>query len=180
DARTFVEEQGVNILFLALGQLKWKDRNAPDKERFAPLILLPVALERKSAAERFTLSWLQEDAAENLSLAAKLKADFGLELPEFKAGDDFDPADYLEQTRARLASQADWEVLPHAMTLGFFSFAKFLMYRDLDASTWPGAQQILAPTQQLPLGYDGSFAALASGDVRWPDMQAQGEGVRAL
>ncbi|CAM4383438.1 DUF3320 domain-containing protein [Comamonas aquatilis] len=142
DARTFVEEQGVNILFLALGQLKWKDRNAPDKERFAPLILLPVALERKSAAERFTLSWLQEDAAENLSLAAKLKADFGLELPEFKAGDDFDPAYYLEQTRARLASQADWEVLPHAMTLGFFSFAKFLMYRDLDASTWPQGQRI--------------------------------------
>ncbi|MEG0201607.1 MAG: DUF4011 domain-containing protein, partial [Comamonas sp.] len=142
DARTFVEEQGVNILFLALGQLKWKDRNAPDKERFAPLILLPVALERKSAAERFTLSWLQEDAAENLSLAAKLKADFGLELPEFKAGDDFDPADYLEQTRERLASQADWEVLPHVMTLGFFSFAKFLMYRDLDASTWPQGQRI--------------------------------------
>ncbi|MEG0141634.1 MAG: DUF4011 domain-containing protein, partial [Comamonas sp.] len=91
DARTFVEEQGVNILFLALGHLQWFDRNAPDKPRFAPLILLPVTLERKSAAERFTLSWLQEDAAENLSLAAKLKADFGLELPEFKAGDDFDP-----------------------------------------------------------------------------------------
>lgn len=31
DARTFIEEQGVNILFLALGQLQWFDRNAPDK-----------------------------------------------------------------------------------------------------------------------------------------------------
>ncbi|QMV72791.1 pilus assembly protein PilC [Comamonas piscis] len=49
-----------------------------------------------------------------------------------------------------------------------------------DASTWPGAAQILAPTQQLPFGYDGSFAALAKGDAVWPDMQAQGEGVRAL
>ncbi|MDR2296883.1 MAG: DUF3320 domain-containing protein [Comamonas sp.] len=142
DARTFVEEQGVNILFLALGHLQWFDRNAPDKPRFAPLILLPVALERKSAAERFTLSWLQEDAAENLSLAAKLKADFGLELPEFKVGDDFDPAAYLAEVSAVAAAQPGWQVLPDAMTLGFFSFAKFLMYRDLDASTWPAEKRL--------------------------------------
>lgn len=142
DARTFVEEQGVNILFLALGHLQWFDRNAPDKPRFAPLILLPVALERKSAAERFTLSWLQEDAAENLSLAAKLKADFDLELPEFKPGDDFDPAAYLAAVSTMAAAQPGWQVLPDAMTLGFFSFAKFLMYRDLDASTWPPEKRL--------------------------------------
>ncbi len=142
DARTFIEEQGVNILFLALGQLQWFDRNAPDKPRFAPLILLPVALERKSAAERFTLSWLQEDAAENLSLAAKLKADFGLELPEFNAGDDFDPRAYLAAVATMAAAQPGWQVLPDAMTLGFFSFAKFLMYRDLDTSTWPPEKRL--------------------------------------
>lgn len=142
DARTFIEEQGVNILFLALGQLQWFDRNAPDKPRFAPLILLPVALERKSAAERFTLSWLQEDAAENLSLAAKLKADFGLELPEFNAGDDFDPRAYLGAVAAMAAAQPGWQVLPDAMTLGFFSFAKFLMYRDLDTATWPPEKRL--------------------------------------
>ncbi|MGW8422995.1 DUF3320 domain-containing protein [Comamonas sp. HJ-2] len=142
DARTFIEEQGVNILFLALGQLQWFDRNAPDKPRFAPLILLPVALERKSAAERFTLSWLQEDAAENLSLAAKLKADFGLELPEFNAGDDFDSHAYLAAVAAMAAAQPGWQVLPDAMTLGFFSFAKFLMYRDLDTATWPPEKRL--------------------------------------
>jgi hypothetical protein len=142
DARTFIEEQGVNILFLALGQLQWFDRNAPDKPRFAPLILLPVALERKSAAERFTLSWLQEDAAENLSLAAKLKADFGLELPEFNAGDDFDPRAYLAAVATMAAAQPGWQVLPDAMTLGFFSFAKFLMYRDLDTATWPPEKRL--------------------------------------
>ena len=142
DARTFIEEQGVNILFLALGQLQWFDRNAPDKPRLAPLILLPVALERKSAAERFTLSWLQEDAAENLSLPAKLKADFGMELPEFHAGDDFDPAAYLAAVATMAAARPGWQVLPDAMTLGFFSFAKFLMYRDLDAATWPPQKRL--------------------------------------
>lgn len=49
-----------------------------------------------------------------------------------------------------------------------------------EANTWPGAPHIQAPAQLLPLGYDGSFAALARGETRWPDMQALGEGVRAL
>lgn len=142
DARTFIEEQGVNILYLGLGQLKWFDRNAPDKERSAPLILLPVALERKSAAERFHLVWLQEDASENLSLAAKLKADFGLILPEFKAGDDFDPVAYIDEVSKSISSQEGWSVEPNAMVLGFFSFAKFLMYRDLDPETWPANKRI--------------------------------------
>ncbi len=31
-----------------------------------------------------------------------------------------------------------WEVTPDDVILGFFSFAKFLMYRDLDPENWPG------------------------------------------
>jgi hypothetical protein len=49
DARTLEEEQGVNILFLALGTLKWIDPNNPANVRYAPLILVPVALERGNA-----------------------------------------------------------------------------------------------------------------------------------
>ncbi len=142
DARTFIEEQGVNILYLVLGQLRWFDRNQPDKERFAPLILVPVTLTRKSAADRFHLSWLQEDAAENLSLAAKLKTDFGILLPEFKMGDDFSPAEYLEAVREVIKVQPQWGVVENAITLGFFSFSKFLMYRDLDPANWPAGNEI--------------------------------------
>lgn len=165
DARTFIEEQGVNILYLGLGQLKWFDKNAPEKERSAPLVLLPVALERKSAAERFHLVWLQEDASENLSLAAKLKADFGLILPEFKAGDDFDPVVYIDEVSKSIAAQQGWSVDTNAMVLGFFSFAKFLMYRDLDPETWPTSKRI----DQQPL----ILAALETGfpakDVIFPE-----------
>lgn len=165
DARTFIEEQGVNILYLGLGQLKWFDRNAPDKERSAPLILLPVALERKSAAERFQLIWLQDDASENLSLAAKLKADFGLLLPEFKAGDDFDPVLYLDEVAKSITSQESWSVQPNAMVLGFFSFAKFLMYRDLDPETWPSDKRI----DQQPLILATLQEGFPAKDAIFPD-----------
>ena len=43
DARTLEEEQGVNILFLALGTLKWLDPLNAKNVRHAPLILIPVA-----------------------------------------------------------------------------------------------------------------------------------------
>jgi very-short-patch-repair endonuclease len=137
DARTFIEEQGVNILYLALGQLRWYEAPNSELERTAPLILLPVKLERRSAAERFYLSWNEEDAQENLSLAAKLKAEFGIVLPEFRLSDEFDPTEYLSAVAEAVKGQPRWAVLPNAITLGFFSFAKFLMYRDLDPEVWP-------------------------------------------
>ena len=44
--RLLEEEQGVNNLFLAVGFLEWFDPNTPDKSRYAPLLLIPVELER--------------------------------------------------------------------------------------------------------------------------------------
>lgn len=48
-----------------------------------------------------------------------------------------------------------------------------------DATTWPGASKILAPSQQVPFGYDNSFLNLATANQKWPDMST-GENVRAL
>ena len=76
DARTFEEEQGVNILFLALGFLRWYEDERSDRPRHAPLILVPVELDRPSARSRFRIRWSGQDIATNLSLQAKLKADF--------------------------------------------------------------------------------------------------------
>jgi type IV pilus assembly protein PilY1 len=60
---------------------------------------------------------------------------------------------------------------PHMVTytLGF----------GMDATTWPGASTLAAPTQRSPFGYDGSFPDLVTGRQQWPDMGA-GEGVRSL
>ena len=43
-ARLSIEEQGVNILYLALGILKWYESDTSTTERRAPLILIPVQL----------------------------------------------------------------------------------------------------------------------------------------
>ncbi|CAM5764511.1 hypothetical protein LMIY3S_01172 [Labrys miyagiensis] len=137
DARSFEEEQGVNILYLACGLLRWFEDEKSEVARHAPLILLPVRLERSSAAERFSLHWRGEPASPNLSIQAKLRSDFGLAVEDFRDEDDVDIVAYLADVARTVSGKKRWEVLPDAMVLGFFSFAKFLMYRDLDPENWP-------------------------------------------
>jgi very-short-patch-repair endonuclease len=147
DARTYEEEQGVNILFLAIGFLKWTDAESSDRERFAPLILLPVSLERRSASAKFRLACTDDEVATNLSLQEKLKADFGITLPELPDVSEIVPSEYFATVRQAIAEQAGWEVIENDAVLWFFSFSKFLMYRDLTPELWPASQQL----EQHPL-----------------------------
>lgn len=55
------QEQGVNVLYLALGFLKWFEDTRSEVERFAPLVLIPVELSRKGARDRFHLKARDED-----------------------------------------------------------------------------------------------------------------------
>ncbi len=155
DARTLEEEQGVNILFLAVGTLKWIDPNNPAAIRYAPLILIPVQLERGNAAEKFRLRARQEDVAANLSLEAFLDRAHGLKLPTFEAGDDFDPTEYFAAVAESVSAKPGWIVDQNDIVLGFFSFAKFLMYRDLDPLTWPAGARLSEHALIKPLMTDG-------------------------
>jgi hypothetical protein len=139
DARTFEEEQGVSILYLALGFLKWFETETSTTERYAPLLLVPVRLDRKTAGAKFRLSFRDDEITTNLSLQARLKADFGLNLPEVPEFDDLDVATYFAAVRTAVQTKSRWEVLENDIVLWFFSFSKFLMYRDLKPENWPKA-----------------------------------------
>jgi very-short-patch-repair endonuclease len=137
DAQTLEQEQGVNVLYLAIGLLKWFDNDASDVARHAPLVLLPVKLERISAADKFKLKWREEPPSVNLTLQAKMKAEFSILIEDFSDEDEVNLTAYCEKVAATVANQKRWEALPDSMVLGFFSFSKFLMYRDLDPDNWP-------------------------------------------
>ncbi|MFO1163575.1 MAG: DUF4011 domain-containing protein, partial [Reyranellaceae bacterium] len=142
DSILFEEEQGANILFFAIGFLTWFEAESSDVERFAPLLLIPVGLERDRVRSRFRLRRRDDDLEVNLSLQAKLKQDFGLDLPDLPEGEDWQPSDYLAQVEQAIATKAKWRVDRDAMLLGFFSFSKFLIYRDLDSEAWPQAARL--------------------------------------
>ncbi|MBW7455986.1 DUF4011 domain-containing protein, partial [Paenibacillus sepulcri] len=136
-ARTHIEEQGVNVLYLALGMLHWHETEISAEERKAPLVLIPVQLARVSARERFTIAYTDDELGHNLSLAAKLKTDFAIELPELPEEEGLDVQAYFSAVKQAVSGQQRWKVDIEAISVGFFSFGKFLMYRDLDAANWP-------------------------------------------
>ncbi|MCO4756091.1 MAG: DUF4011 domain-containing protein, partial [Bacteriovoracaceae bacterium] len=135
EASTYYEEQGIDILYLALGFLTWFEDKNSDLPRNAPLVLIPVALERSSAKERFKIRFTEADLGENLTLAAKLKMEFQITLPEF--GDELDFDTYIEQVSNVIADKGRWQVNKDEIALGFFSFGKFQMYQDLASDNWP-------------------------------------------
>ncbi|WP_373231766.1 DUF3320 domain-containing protein [Cohnella sp.] len=136
-ARTYIEEQGVNILYIALGMLHWYEADNSQEPKKAPLILVPVQLERVSARERFTLSYTEDEIGHNISLAAKVKADFGLVIPELTDLDEVSIPAYFDSVEKSLEAQRRWTIDRDSIVIGFFSFGKFLMYRDLDINNWP-------------------------------------------
>jgi flagellar biosynthesis GTPase FlhF len=136
-AKTSLEEQGVNTLYLALGMLRWFEDDNSEKEHRAPLMLIPVELQRGDARERFRLSYTGEDIAGNVSLAEKLETEYGIKrFPELPDSEDLDVQSYLREFERLIERRKGWAVETQAIALGFFSFAKLLMYRDLDPSTW--------------------------------------------
>lgn len=155
-ARTLLEEQGVSVLFLALGMLRWHEDTASQTPRRAPLILVPVELQRRNALDRFQLRYTEEDIGENLSLKAKLKQEFNVDAPPLAVDlEDFDVSAYLDAFSTAIAAQGRWAVERDAIALGFFSFGKFLMYRDLDPAVWPEGLQPAQHELVGPLLGDG-------------------------
>lgn len=138
-ARTALEEQGVNTLYLALGLLAWSEEAGDARVLRAPLLLVPVAIERAPGRERFRIRHDGEDPEPNLSLAERLRTGFGLTLPDWSAEEPDLPA-YFDAVTLAIAPRRGWTVEREVAVLGFFSFGKYRMYRDLDDATWPAGQ----------------------------------------
>ena len=86
-ANTVFEEQGYNILYLALGLLEWTEAEHSHDIKKAPLILIPVEMKRKGVKRSFKVEWTGDDIITNISLQAKLKEQ-GINLPDFEMPED--------------------------------------------------------------------------------------------
>jgi very-short-patch-repair endonuclease len=155
DARTAEEEQGINILFLAIGFLRWYEDDQSDVLREAPLILVPASLTRDQRRSTFVLRPRDEDISTNQPIQERLRTDFVIALPDVPENDDWRPTDYFATVSATIAAKSRWSIDPNGVELGFYSFAKLLMKRDLEPSAW-GEKSIL--DHPLLLGLTEGFS----------------------
>ena len=133
-AKTSMEENGANTLYLALGLLKWFETEKSAKPRYAPLVLVPVELVRKPANAGYLIRLRDDDAQMNVTILEKINQDFkisieGLDpLPQDEHGIDLRKV-YTVIRRA-VMDMPHWDVLESAY-LGIFSFSQFVMWNDL-------------------------------------------------
>lgn len=137
EATLAIEETGANMLFLVLGFLEFPDQRDSDKTFTAPLISIPVSLQKKEVAgiQQFSLQYTGDDISENLSLREKLRHDFGLVLPEFPE-EQIDVNGYFAEILAIIKNQPGFAI-KQRVSLCLLSFSNMLLVRDLDPSKWP-------------------------------------------
>ena len=132
-AKTSMEENGANTLFLACGFLKWyeKDRKEPC---YAPILLIPVELVKKFGI-KYTMRRRDEDVQFNVTVSEKLRQDFKIDFDSFSKElptdeNGVDVPKIFEQIREVVKPLKTWEVV-ESCVLGLFSFSQFVMWNDM-------------------------------------------------
>jgi very-short-patch-repair endonuclease len=139
-AKAAEEEGGANTLFLTIGMLEWFESAEADRKLLAPIIMVPVTIER-SGMSVFKLKRHDDETVVNPTLLQKLERDFNVRIPMITGATEL-PSDasgvdvqkILTLCRQAVLEQKRFEVRPDVY-LGLFSFTKFLMWKDLQDRT---------------------------------------------
>ena len=110
--QSHLEESGCNALFLSVGLLQWPEQGKLEKTNLAPLLLLPVSLEKQfgetSSSSHFdidqtrrltfSLSYTGESISENSALVQFFRRpEYNLHLPRFLIDTHSKPSEYLQE-----------------------------------------------------------------------------------
>ncbi|MEG2076334.1 MAG: DUF4011 domain-containing protein, partial [Victivallaceae bacterium] len=156
-SKTDLEEGGVNTLFLAVGFLEWKFAERDERAFLAPILLIPVRLQRKSMAEGIRISRIDEDTVVNETLLEFLRSQFKLTIPGLSPlpTDDcgVDVGMIMQIFRQAIKNMKGWELREEAR-IGHFSFGKFIMWHDMTARIEALKQNLLV---QHLIGGGGVF-----------------------
>lgn len=128
-ANTSIEEQGINILFLTFGMLKWREQDDSTDVYSSPIVLVPVKLTIESLTSPYVLSPHEDEMVVNPTLLHKLENDFGIQLPEFDGTQD-SISDYLNKCEDVIEKKG-WAI-ERSVHLTNLSFLKINMYKDLE------------------------------------------------
>ena len=134
-AKSDIAEGGANTLFMAIGFLRWKQDATNDRTYKAPLLLLPIKLSRRSVNSNYYLSHHEDDVVFNQTLLEFLERDFDLTVPALRGP--------LPKDHSGLDIKQIFGIIKHAVreapgfevveeiAISTFSFAKYLMWKDL-------------------------------------------------
>lgn len=148
EARKFIEETSINILYLAIGFIRYKDVKQEERHYFAPIILIPVELilspkkikltypeaipedEQVFPKAMFFIRAIDEDIVTNPALVHYFEKNFDLKIPEIS--NEYETiTSYFESIKELLTQSPSFEIIEGGV-LGFFTFHKFIIFQDLE------------------------------------------------
>ena len=141
--KQYIEETGVNCMHACFGFLEWYESPSSKYPIISPLLMVPVYVEReyKRQQSAFLLNSTGEEIRDNPALSERLKKDFGLQLPCIAGASTVQ--EYFSELKTIIKDQPRWKI-QQRLTIGRVSFAKILMYYDLDPNNWPTDDSIFA------------------------------------
>lgn len=126
-------EKGINILYMAFGFLRWKEKDNTNQYFNSPLILIPIHLDStESKNPVFSISQYEDEINTNPTLNYLMKHEYGIIMPEFQDEVHAEESlhDYIMRVKQEVAFK-DWDV-SFKVAIGTFSFLKMNMYKDLE------------------------------------------------
>lgn len=123
-------EKGINILYVAFGFLKWKEKEKSTTWISAPLILIPITLKKDSSTKPFEMVQYEDEVDTNPTILYKMKNEYDITLPEFRDTSETETiTEYFARVQ-QIVEKKGWTVQSN-MAIGTFNFLKLNMYKDL-------------------------------------------------
>ena len=147
-ARLSIEESGANTLYIALGFLKWFELGK-ESPYFAPIVLYPIRLERKSANKGYSMISRGEDPLLNETLFEFLKQNYSIEIPDVTAAiqneKGLDIKYILAAVRKAVMEQDKWDVIEESIISIFNQYFRFQPLCDLERHPHQSRVDVPAP-----------------------------------
>jgi very-short-patch-repair endonuclease len=150
EAKSLEDTTGDSAFFLACGFLRWPEKPKSSRTsvdpaadgvstfRYAPLVLVKVSLtdEGRGAAGRKQFRIVREDEPQdNQSLKAKLHEEWDFNLPDLP--EETTASEYFATVRRAITvSKLQGFEVQETLALGFFNFARYRLWLDLDPRQW--------------------------------------------
>lgn len=128
-SKEFMDNKGLNALYLSFGFLNWKENGLEGQVLRSPILLIPVCISQDNVSAPFVISRIDSEIVSNNTLLYKLKNDFNIEIPEYN--EDTNWKTYLKTINDECLSLG-WDVDYECVQLSMITFQKMAMYSDIE------------------------------------------------
>ena len=128
-SKEFMDNKGLNALYLAFGFLNWKENGSEGQDLRSPILLIPVCISQDNVSSPFIISRIDSEIISNNTLLYKLKNDFNIDIPEYSEESDW--KQYLRKIGEECSSLG-WKIDCDCTTLSMITFQKMAMYSDIE------------------------------------------------